>query len=111
MVQVEYKFEDYLGLHGLNNYATNTQFIPYKLALDHALDTLWPVSGAVCRRFEFFQARSSLTATKRCLLAQVGLYLFEAAALGLGDHGADEDEGEYPDHGVPEERYAWSDRG
>ena len=58
MVQVEYRFEDYLGLHIVNNYATNTRSIPHKLALDHALDTLWTVSGAVCRRFESFQARS-----------------------------------------------------
>jgi hypothetical protein len=42
LVQVEYRSEDYLGLHGLNNSATNTQFVPYKLALDHALAILWP---------------------------------------------------------------------
>ena len=111
MVQVEYRSEGYLGLHILNTYTADAQGLWGKRTPDHALDNLWTVSGAVCRRFEFFQARSSLTATKRCLLAQVGLYLFEAAAPGLGDHGADEDEGEYPDHGVPEERYAWSDRG
>ena len=65
----------------------------------------------MCRRFESFQARFSLTTTKRCLIAQIGLYLFEAAAFGLSHHGADEDEGEDSDHDVSEECDAWSDRG
>ncbi len=37
-----------------------------------------------------------LAARERGFLAQVGLYLFEAAALGLSNQGLDEDEGEQP---------------
>lgn len=41
-----------------------------------------------------------LAACERGFIAQIGLYLFEAAAFGLGHQGLDEDEGEHPDHGV-----------
>ena len=44
-------------------------------------------------------------------LAQVGLYLFEAVALGLGEEGADEQEGEHGDDGVAEEGDAGSGGG
>ena len=42
---------------------------------------------------------------------QVDLYLFEAAALGLGEEGADGQEGEHGDDGVAEECDAGSDGG
>lgn len=58
MVQVEYRFKDYVGLHLVNNCAADTKFITHKLALDHALGNLWPVSGVMFRRFESFQAHS-----------------------------------------------------
>ena len=54
MVQVEYRSEGYLGLHILNTYTADAQGLWGKRTPDHALDNLWPVSGAVCRRFEFF---------------------------------------------------------
>lgn len=49
-----------------------------------------------------------LTTLEYGLLAKVGFDLFEGATLGLGHQGADEDEGENPDDGVSQERYARS---
>src|SRR5829696_1432267 len=52
-----------------------------------------------------------LTGRKPRLLLQVGLYLFQATALGLRHKGSDEDKGNDPDHGVSQEYRSRSQAG
>jgi hypothetical protein len=54
---------------------------------------------------------SLLTARERRPLLQVCLYLFQATSLRLRHEGANEEEGQDPDHGVSQEHRPWPEGG